>query len=276
MSSIPQQDEPRQPIDVSVVCPFYNEEGILEQAVMRLVEKLRTLDAEWELLIVNDGSVDDSGAVAHGIAEREPRVRALGYGVNRGRGHALRHGIDRARGDIVVTTEIDLSWGEDIVHRLVQAMGEHPECDMVIASPHLAGGGYRNVPFKRVLFSRLGNRVIRACMSRAATMNTGMTRAYRREAIQSMPLEEDGKEFHLEVVLKAQAFGYRFHEIPSMLEWKEYKQQGQQVERKSSSKVKRLVVSHTLFSLFANPIRYVWPLGALTMLVALIFLVVGL
>ena len=77
-------------------------------------------------------------------------------------------------------------------------------------------------------------------MSNAATMNTGMTRAYQRDAIRSLTLDEDGKEFHLEVVLKAQALGYRFHEIPALLEWKEYKHQGRRVERKSSSKIDRL------------------------------------
>jgi hypothetical protein len=89
-------------------------------------------------------------------------------------------------------------------------------------------------------------------------MNTGMTRAYRRDVIQSLPLTEPGKEFHLEVILKATAFGHQIREIPAVLEWKQHKREGQVVKRKSSSKVNRLIVSHSLFSIFANPIRYVW------------------
>ncbi|MFV2041264.1 MAG: hypothetical protein ACC644_04650, partial [Candidatus Hydrothermarchaeales archaeon] len=92
-------------------------------------------------------------------------------------------------------------------------------------------------------------------------MNTGMTRAYRRRCIRSLPLEEDGKEFHLEVVLKAQAMHYRISEIPAILEWKEYKHEGQRTQRQSSSKVNKLIVSHSLFSLFGNPVRYVWMLA---------------
>jgi len=117
------------------------------------------------------------------------------------------------------------------------------------------------VPFKRVWLSRLGNRVIRACMFNGVTMNTGMTRAYRRRAIQSLPLFEDGKEFHLEVILKATAFGFRIREIPALLEWKEYKRDGKRVKRKSSSRVNRLIVSHSLFGIFANPVRYVWAMS---------------
>jgi dolichol-phosphate mannosyltransferase len=246
----------------SIVCPFYNESGILEQAVLALLSHLEPLDGEWELIIVNDGSVDGSEQIARRLEAEHPRLRVLGYPHNRGRGHALRTGIAAATGDLVVTTEIDLSWGDTIVQDLLLAMAEHPEADMVVASPNLPPGGYKNVPFRRVALSRIGNLVIRASMSNAVSMNTGMTRCYRREFIQSIPLHEDGKEFHLEVILKARAFGARIIEIPAVLEWKEYKHRGQRVKRKSSSRIKRLIVSHSLFSLFANPIRYVWAMSA--------------
>jgi dolichol-phosphate mannosyltransferase len=245
-------------MDVTIVCPFYNESGILEHALRTMANRLRTLDGSWELIVVNDGSVDGSVEIAERVARDYPEVRVLGYRYNRGRGHALRTGISAARGEIVVTTEIDLSWGDNIVHELVAEMRAHPETDMVVASPHLPGGGYKNVPFKRVWLSRIGNKVVRACVSNAVTMNTGMTRAYRREVIQTLPLFADDKEFHLEVLLKATEFGLHIREIPAVLEWKDYKHQGKRVKRKSSSRVKRLILSHSLFSVFANPVRYVW------------------
>jgi len=132
------------------------------------------------------------------------------------------------------------------------------------------------VPFKRVWLSRLGNRVIRACMFNGVTMNTGMTRAYRRRAIQSLPLFEDGKEFHLEVILKATAFGFRIREIPALLEWKEYKHDGKRVNRKSSSRVNRLIVSHSLFGIFANPVRYVWAMSFASLGMGAIFFIYAL
>lgn len=262
-------------VDVSVVCPFYNEAGILEHAVRQMLSQLETIEGEWELVIVNDGSTDESPAIAARLAGLNPRLRVLGYARNRGRGHALRTGIAAAKGGLIVTTEIDLSWGDRIVHQLVAELRSNPGTDFVVASPHLAGGRYHNVPFKRVMLSKLGNLVIRACMSNAATMNTGMTRGYRREMIQSLPLTEDGKEFHLEVILKANAFGFKFREIPAVLEWKDYKHQGKRVKRKSSSRVNRLIVSHSLFSLFANPVRYVWALSVTALLVGLVALVVA-
>jgi dolichol-phosphate mannosyltransferase len=264
---------------LSVVCPFYNEAEIIESAIEQLLARLSSLDVEWELIVVNDGSFDGSEAIAQRLATRDPRLRALGYRFNRGRGYALRAGIAAARGEIIVTTEIDLSWGENIVSDLLEAMQSWPDVDMVVASPHLEGAGpsgYRNVPFKRVWLSRLGNRVIRACMFNGVTMNTGMTRAYRRRAIQSLPLFEDGKEFHLEVILKATAFGFRIREIPALLEWKEYKHRGKRVKRKSSSRVNRLIVSHSLFSVFANPVRYVWGMSFVSLGLGAIFFVFAL
>jgi len=266
---------PEPELDLSVVCPFYNEESILAGCLRSLLERLEKLDLRWELVVVDDGSSDGSLEIAREFARRAPGLRVLSYRYNRGRGHALRTGIEQARGAWVVTTEIDLSWGEDIVERLLAAARERPDADVIVASPHLPGGGYRNVPPKRVLYSKLGNLVIRACMSNAVTMNTGMTRIYRRDAIRSLPLEENGKEFHLEVILKAQALGYRIAEIPSVLEWKEYKHAGQRVQRKSSSKVNQLIVTHSLFSLFGNPVRYVWVLGGAAFVLSGGFLAAG-
>lgn len=247
-------------IDVSVVTPFFNERGVVEHAIRAFAASLATLGKRWELLVVNDGSTDGSAEIAaRVIAELGPNTRLLGYPRNRGRGFALRTGIAAARGDIIVTTEIDLSWGEHIAHALVAAMDADPKADIVVASPHLPGGGYKNVPWDRVFYSTWGNRVIRTGVSNAVTMNTGMTRAYRRAAIQSLPLFEDEKEFHLEVILKATSFGFRITEIPAILEWKDYKHSDTRVVRKSSSKVNRLIVTHGLFSLFANPVHYVLP-----------------
>lgn len=262
-------------LDVSVVCPFYNEEAILGDAIRQLLARLEKLEASWELIVVDDGSRDGSARVAAEIARENPHLRVLGYDFNRGRGHGLRTGIEQARGEIIVTTEIDLSWGEDIVERLVAAMQEHPDADIVVASPHLAGGGYKNVPTNRVFFSSAGNWIIRALMANAVTMNTGMTRAYRRDSIRSLPLDENGKEFHLEVILKGSSMGYRIEEIPAVLEWKQYKHHGERVSRKSSSKVNKLVLTHSLFSLFANPMRYTFALASVVMVLSMAFLLGG-
>ena len=270
-------------MDVSVVCPFFNEALLLERNVLQMLESLSRLRASWELIIVNDGSTDQSLEIAERIGETNPRLRVLSYPINRGRGYALRTGIAAARGEVIVTTEVDLSWGETIVFDLLDAMKRRPDVDIVVASPHLDGGGYRNVPWSRVFLSKAGNRIIRACMSNAVTMNTGMTRAYRRGVIQSLPLFENSKEFHLEVVLKASTMGYRITEIPATLEWPIERRDQAKKRGIRSSSINQFILSHSLFSLFGNPIRYIWGvsfiafgLSFLSLLAAIVFFVLNL
>jgi glycosyltransferase involved in cell wall biosynthesis len=244
---------------VSVVCPFFNEEAIIEKSVKLMLANLDELPSTWELVLVNDGSLDNSWALAKELSKDYKNLRVVGYSTNQGRGYAIREGVKNARGKIVITTEIDSSWGDDIVSRILVAFQQHPDADIVIASPHLPGGGYKNVPFKRVLLSKYGNFFIRAGLTTAVTMNTGMTRGYRREKFLALPLDENGKEMHLEIVNKALAFHYKIYEVPAVLEWKD-KQLSQEPSKKrsSSSKIKKLIRTHMLFSLGVAPFRYIF------------------
>lgn len=250
---------------VSVVCPFYNESLIIENAVLNMLDNLKTLPADWELVLVNDGSTDSSPAIVRKAVAGATRVKIVSYPINEGRGHALKKGIDAAEGEIIVTTEIDLSWGDGIVRAILNKFQSEPVLDVIVASPNIPGGGYKNVPPGRVLISRLGNALIRLLFTKQITMNTGMTRGYRREVIKDLPVFEKGKEFHLEVLLKLLYLGYRIGEIPAVLEWKDKKlaRVGSQ-KRRSSSKMKGLIISHINFAVFANPIRYFWAFGALS------------
>ena len=258
---------------ISVVCPFYNEAAIIEASVRRMLANLAALDRSWELIIVNDGSLDDSFAIAHALEAENPHLRVIGYRNNRGRGYALRTGIEAARGDIVVTTEIDCSWGDDIVQRIVRVFDEHPNTEMVIASPNLPGGKYVNVDPMRVLISRLGNLVLRAAVTPKLTMYTGMTRGYRREKFLELPLDQDEKEFHLEVARKALAFDFTIREVPAILTWQHDKlAKPGAARRASSSRVRKLMRTHLLFSAFAAPIRYIVAIAVALCLPALVFL----
>ncbi len=259
---------------ISIICPCYNEESIIEAAITNMAKKMTSLPYEWELIIVNDGSKDETFKLASGVAAGNPNVRVIGYVRNQGRGYAIRHGILNATGDVVVTTEIDLSWGEDIVMRLAQEFIAHPDADMVVASPNLPGGGYKNVPFKRVAISRIGNKIIRLGQSREMSMYTGMTRAYKRKSFLTLPIDENEKEFHLEVAQKAQAFHFKIYEIPCVLEWKDEKlSRPGSAKRKSSSKIPKLIRTHIFFAAAAAPFRYILPVSFFILLASIFFIV---
>jgi len=261
---------------VSVICPFYNEEMIIKNAIEIMVKHLERSGLDWELVLVNDGSTDRSLEILTGLTNNNNRVKIISYGINQGRGYALKMGINYAQGDVIITTEIDLSWGEDIIAKIVSKFKEIPKLDVVIASPNLPGGGYKNVPWKRIFISRLGNQIIRFLFTRKITMNTGMTRGYRREVIQKLYTDEKGKEFNLEVLLKLDALGFRIAEIPAILEWREHKfLSDNKQKRKSSSHISKLITSHLNFAVFANPIRYFWFFAFVCFLASLGFISVA-
>lgn len=254
--------EKRQINKVSVICPYYNEELIIESAVKKLLGNLSKLNYQWELVLVNDGSTDKSFEIVKEVVNRLDNVILISYPLNRGRGYALNKGINASSGDIIATTEIDLSWGDDIIQKIVNKFEQEPYWDCVVVSPNLSEGGYKNVPLRRVLISKIGNSIIRSFFTKKVTMNTGMTRGYRKDIIQNLPILEEGKEFHLEVLLKLITLGYKITEIPTILEWKDSKfiKKGN-MTRKSSSKISKLIVSHLNFAVFANPIRYFWAMA---------------
>ena len=106
---------------------------------------------------------------------------------------------------------------------LINSFMLYPNADIIIASPHLSGGKYINVPLYRVLLSKVGNFIIRLGQDLDITMFTGMTRAYVKSSFLKLPIDNKGKEFHLEVIQKSSVYGFKIYEIPSQLEWKNHK-----------------------------------------------------
>ncbi|MEQ1929577.1 MAG: glycosyltransferase family 2 protein [Parvularculaceae bacterium] len=269
--------------DISLVCPFYNEEILIGAAIERLIPRMAAdfAGSDYEIIFVNDGSTDRSQECAEEALRRHPSapLRILGYPFNQGRGRALKTGIDAARGRIIVTTEADLSWGEDIVLRLTTALRENPHAHFVVASVHARGGGLRNVPILRRVLTTAGNTFIRMMFTGVVTMHTGMTRAYWREVIQPLVTVENGKEFHLEVILKLLALGFRPMEIPATIAWPDAKAAPRRARRKSSTNLTRTIGTHLRFAAIARPVQYFsWLavaallLGAASIAVALVSL----
>lgn len=261
---------------ISVVSPFYNEQNILCKALDRMVDNLKRLEESWELIIVNDGSTDDSLKVANEKAAIESRIKIVNYDKNQGRGYALKKGIDSAQGKYIITTEIDCSWGDNIVAALIKAFQQDKSLDIVIASTKLSGGGYINVPLNRVFLSKAANIFLRLAVSKKITMFTGMTRGYRATAIKQLPISEKGKEFHLDVLAKANAFGLKIGEIPAIITWQDEKlARVGAPKRKSSSKIPSIIQSHFFYGLSGRPYRYILVMSSIIGLLAVSFLIWG-
>lgn len=94
---------------LSIVIPVYNEEKRLEDGFEHYWKYLKKQKYGWELILVDDGSQDQTGKLMKNITRGKPNVRMLSYTQNRGKGHAIVYGIERASGRYVLFTDIDHS-----------------------------------------------------------------------------------------------------------------------------------------------------------------------
>jgi len=201
-------------LEVSVVCPMYNEQAGIAAAVRQIATTLEQLAPSSEIVLVDDGSTDGTRAIARDSLGERGQV--IAYAPNRGRGHALRAGFARARGRFILATEADLSWGASVLADLLVPLRED-DADVTIASPYAAGGRLEGVPCGRELLSRGGNLLLGRKFG--VTMATGMTRGYRREALGRLSLSADDKDLHVEILAEARRHGLRIAEVPAVLRW---------------------------------------------------------
>jgi len=255
---------------ISVVVPMFNEVENAERTLARIGEALAEQGWEYELVPVNDGSLDDTAMELERLSKEDPRIRPVIYRVNRGRGYALRRGFAAARGDIICALDADLSYTPDHAVRMTRMLLDDSELDMVIASPYMPGGTVEGVPLNRLLISRLGNIVLSSTLPQRIYTSTCVTRAYRAHVLHSLDLASDGKEIHLEILSNAMALGYRIVEMPATL----------RARTKGSSKFRpgKTMQSHLAFTLLErSAVVFVWGGAALLLLsiaIALYLLVV--
>lgn len=241
---------------LSVVIPMFNEADNVRATIARVEQVLSSHSGNYEIVAVNDGSTDNTLAILEDMATEDKRLRVVSYPRNMGRGMALRTGFREARGDIVVSIDADLSYDPKYIFDLVGVLENEEDVDVVLASPYMPGGGVKDVPALRLMVSKIGNRILRLAMPNRIYTSTGIFRAYRRKVLDSLELESDGKEIHLEILSKAIALGYRVREVPAVLTGRK--------KGKSKFKFRKTAITHLAFSAFEKPMMLFGLLGLLT------------
>jgi glycosyltransferase involved in cell wall biosynthesis len=197
---------------VSIVIPVYNEEAILEAAVKDLVDRLRTFDLSYELILAENGSRDATVAVAQELSARFPQVRTFSLG-EPNYGKALKRGVLESRGDIVICDEIDLCDTEFYTRAL--AILDQGEADLVVGSKVLDSSSDER-PLMRHVATLVINGMLRISLGFKGTDTHGL-KAFRRAAL--VPVVErcvvDKDLFASELVIRAErSQQVRIKEIP--------------------------------------------------------------
>ena len=116
---------------LSIIIPSYNEELRLPPSLGLIADYIAKSGRETEVLVVDDGSKDQTAAVAEPFRMRIPQLRVVPNGENRGKGYSVRHGMTEARGDIVLFTDADLSAPIEEADKLIAALDKY---DVAIGS----------------------------------------------------------------------------------------------------------------------------------------------
>ena len=196
-------------VPFSVVVPVYNEARIVTGSIARILEALEQMAGEFELLVCENGSTDDTAALVHRLQRDDPRIR-LERLPEPDYGGAMRHGIGACRYDRIVIFNIDF-WSIDFTRDAVARLDTN---DIVVGSKVMQGSEDRR-PLLRRYLTRSFNSMLRAIFGFKGTDTHGM-KALRRTTVDPVlrACITSRSIFDTELVLRAERAGLRIVEIP--------------------------------------------------------------
>ncbi len=200
---------------VSIVIPAYNEEKRLGRTLEQVLSCVRERGWDAEVLVVDDGSTDDTVGVVQHLQKQHPQLFLIENHGNRGKGYSVRNGLLQASGEIVMFTDADLSSPIEEAEQLFEAIDAG--ADVVIGSRWLDRQKQtKHQPLYRRFFGRCYNWLTRRVMGLPYKDTQCGFKAFRREAAQSIfrlqTIERWG--FDPEILFIAQKLGLRIIEVP--------------------------------------------------------------
>lgn len=199
----------------SIVIPAYNESQRLGTTLEKVLAYVRLQGWDAEVIVVNDGSRDNTAEIVREFAGKHPNLRLMENPGNRGKGYSVRNGILGSRGDIVVFTDADLSSPIEEMPKLLQALSAGT--DIAIGSRWLrAELQTQRQSLHRQLFGRVFNLLLRITLGLQFKDTQCGFKAFTRRAAQTiLPLQRIERwGFDPEILFLARVFGFRVEEVP--------------------------------------------------------------
>ena len=198
---------------LSIIIPAYNEEDCIESTAHLISERLERDKIDYEILVVNDNSKDNTEAVLQKINQENPRIRYINNYYPNGFGFAVRCGLENFSGDAVAVVMADNSDSPDNMVDYYYKLQEGYDC--VFGSRFIKGGKVIDYPRHKLIVNRLANLFIQVLFGLKFNDTTNAFKIYRKEVIEGIsPLLSHHFNLTVEMPLKAIVRGYSYTTIP--------------------------------------------------------------
>lgn len=225
---------------LSILVPAYNEQELIAACLQRALAAPLPEGLARELIVVDDGSTDETASVVSDLATRHPEIRLLRHERNQGKGRALQTAIHAAQGEFCLVQDADLEYDPNEWPLLLKPLLER-KADAVFGSRFQ----FRNE--RRVLYywHAVGNAILTTVCNMASGLNlTDVTtgyKAFRTSLVQSVPWESSGFSIEPEICIKLAQRGARIYEVPINYNGRTY------------DEGKKIRLRHAFRMLFATP-----------------------
>jgi glycosyltransferase involved in cell wall biosynthesis len=234
---------------LSVVIPVFNEESTVEEVVGAVLLQRPV----QQVILVDDASSDGTLKVLERLAPRDPRIRVLRHLKNQGKGAALRTGFAAAEAPIVIIQDADLEY-DPTEYYLVLNPILSGKADVVYGSRFLGSGAHRVLYY----WHSVGNRFLTELSNMATNVNlTDMEtcyKAFRREVLQRVTIEENRFGFEPEITAKVAKLGARMYEVPISYNGRTY-EEGKKIGWKDGVRTLWCIVKYGCFGRRPGPAR---------------------
>ncbi len=191
---------------LSVFLPAYNEEDSIAITVENVVKVLKDLKIEWEVLVINDGSKDQTAEVVKELGKKYPNVKLVNHEVNKGYGRALKTGFSSARYPWVAFVDSDGQFDFEEIKKLI---AKTDEADVIL--------GYRlnrADPFQRRIFTWGWKMLAMVLLGLNVRDYSCGFKLIKKKVIEDIsPIESEEKVTQIEMLIKAKKKGYKFAEV---------------------------------------------------------------
>ncbi len=204
------------PPSLSVIVPAHDEAGSIGATLDGIVRALESAGIDYEIVVVDDASRDDTGDIARALSEANPRIRYHLSRNPRGFGFTVRAGLDVFRGDVVAIMMADGSDSPADLLRYHSLLEEGYDC--AFGSRFIRGASVHDYPKVKLVLNRIVNSGIRLLFRHGLNDTTNAFKAYRREVIETVqPLLSNHFNLTVEVPLKAIVRGHTYAVVP--IDW---------------------------------------------------------